>query len=130
MQKKHELETIASQERAHMSEQNRDHFDIELGDHIEQYQLHPGDYEQIKRSLLHRAYLHKTSNMYLVPPMLFPRDGETSSDHMRREREKWGIFEILGLGDELPKKTPKDEKTPIKTLQAANIGDNAQQELL
>lgn len=86
-----QLTVLISNERLQMSDRNREHFDIEARDHLKQLQAFPEDGPKIEQSIKHRIELHKSRNMYLVPPMLLPRDGESDSDHMKREYEAGGF---------------------------------------
>lgn len=88
-----------------MSKRNREHFDIESRDHLQCLLQHPQEAYSIQRSLIHRIHLHKNRNMYLVPPMLFQKVGETDTQHYQREL-KAGGFVIIDF------QTVRDEPGP------------------
>jgi len=109
-----------------MSEQNREHFDIEAADHLKRLADHPEEAPFIESSICHRIGIHKTGNAYLAPPMLFPLDNETDADHLRRERQTGGqstvSFDCLTANSETPLRTDIEPGAPKQTVQAAKEG--------
>ncbi len=89
-----EIRVIIDNARLSMSWANREHFDIEASDHLEYLQCNPSESGIITRSIMHRAHLHQTRNMFRVPPMLIKRDDETDAQHETREQESWGIYPV------------------------------------
>ena len=106
-----------------MSEQNREHFDIEARDHLKRLADHPEEAPFIESSICHRIGIHKTGNAYLAPPMLFPLDNETDAEHLRRERQTGGqravSFDCLAADSETPTRTDMEPGAPKQTVQSA-----------
>ena len=112
------LSAFISTERLQMSERNREHFDIEAADHLELLRQHPDELQRITRSIQHRAELHKSRNMFLVRPMLFPHVGESETDHEQRENDAWGIAAVESV--QCPEDTPKAQSDPIPAIETEN----------
>ena len=90
----HTLQALISYERLYMSEANQEHFDIEAADHLYYLTYHPEHAMGVTESITHRIALHKSRNMYLVPPMLFPLENESDNDHYNRELEAGGFVKV------------------------------------
>ena len=75
-------------------EANKEHFKTEALDHLNCLRCNPEEADRLTKSLKHRITLHKSRNMYLVPPMLFPLEDESDADHKRREYVAGGFLEV------------------------------------